>query len=86
MAVLTNEDFTAYKRALRNDPDAKVEMRALTPSKQAWMASLQALEDGYNTRRAAIKGEMDTAIGSTMTNALAMKLEKVWMQQKARGL
>ncbi len=86
MAALTSEDFTAYKRVLRNDPAAKAEMRALTPSKQAWMAALQALEDGYASRRGALKGEMDTAIGVTMTNALALKLEKVWMQQKARGL
>ena len=85
MAALTNADFTAYKRALRVDPDAKAEMRSLAPSKSAWKAALQALEDGYNSRRAAIKAEMDTAIGATMTNTLAKKLEKVWMAQKSRG-
>ncbi len=86
MAILTNDDFTEYKRALRRDPDAKSEMRALSPSKTAWKAALQALEDGYTSRRVAIKGEMDTALGEPMTNAMAKKLEKVWMQQRARGL
>ncbi len=86
MATLTDADFTAYKFALRNDPTAKAEMRALSPSKTAWKAALQALEDGYNSRRVAIKGEMDTAIGATMTNTLVKKLEKVWMQNKAKGL
>ncbi len=86
MAILTNEDFTAYKRALRNDAEAKVEMRALAPSKAEWKAALQALEDGFNSRRPAIKAEMDAAVGTTMTVALAVKLEKVWMQHKAKGL
>lgn len=86
MAALTDADFTAYKRALRADPTAKAEMRTLAPSKASWKAALQALEDGYTSRRAAIKGEMDTAIGTVMSNALALKLEKVWMRNKARGL
>ena len=86
MAVLTDDDFTAYKRGLRNDPAAKAEMRSLSPSKGDWKATLQALEDGYETRRAAIKAEMDTAMGATLTNALSKKLEKVWMHNKAKGL
>ncbi len=88
MTALTPEDFTAYKRMLRNDPEAKALMRALSPAltKTAWMAALQALEDGYSSRRAAIKGEMDTAMGRAMSNALALKLEKAWMQNRARGL
>ena len=86
MVALTNDDFTAYKHALRKDPAAKAEMVALAPSKADWKATLQALEDGYETRRAAIKAEMDTALGSTLTNALAKKLEKVWMANKTKGL
>ncbi len=86
MPVLTNAEFTAYKHALRDDAAAKAEMRALAPSKAAWKATLQALEDGYESRRAAIKVEMDTAMGTTLTNGLAKKLEKVWMLQKALTL
>ncbi len=83
MAVLTNEDFTAYKRALRNDPAARAEMRALAASKPDWKAALQALEDGYSSRRLTLKGEMETASGLTLTNALAKALEDVWMKNKA---
>ena len=83
MAVLTNEDFTAYKHAIRRDPDALAEMKALSPSKTAWKAALQALEDGYNSRRLAIKSEMEAASGLTLSNALAKVLEDVWMARKA---
>ena len=86
MAVLTNVDFTAYKHALRSDPSAKAEMQALSPSKAAWKAALQVLEDGYTSRRVAIKAEIDAAMGVTISNTLAIKLEKVWMQNKAKGL
>ena len=86
MSVLTNADFTTYKRALRNDADAKEEMVDLSPSKADWKATLQALEDGYESRRAAIKAEMDAAMGATISNVLAKKLEKVWMINKSKGL
>ncbi len=86
MATLTPADFTLYKRALRNDPVAKAEMRTLSPGKLAWMAAFQALENGYVGERANFKSLMEAAIGKTITNALAVKFEKVWMQNKARGL
>ena len=86
MPALTDEDYVFYKQALKADLGARAEMKALAPTKQAWKDSLQALEDGYEARRVAIKAEMDTALGQTMTNALAQKLEKVWMQKKVKGL
>lgn len=85
MAVLTNEHLTLLKHALRQRPGAREEMRSINPSKQAWLAAMQALEDGYNARRPAIKAEMDAAAGVTIPLALARHLEDMWMDLKARG-
>lgn len=83
MATLTNADFTAYKRALYRNPAWRQEVHDADLSKQSWKDTFQALEDGYTTRRVDIKGEMDTASGITLTNALAKAMEDVWMKNKA---
>ncbi len=83
MATLTNDDFTAYKRAFRRDPAAKAALQALAPGKPALQTAFQALEDGYQSRRLAIKGEMEAASGVTFTNALAKAIEDIWMKRKA---
>ena len=88
MAVLTNEDFTRIKHMLRSDPAAVSQMTAAALSKQAWKDTLQALEDWWQAtgQQTAIKTAMDAAAGVTLTNQLAKKLGKVWMQNKFRGL
>lgn len=82
MAVLTSADFTAYKRAIRQDATAKAEMRLLSPAKQDWMDAMQGLEDWYEANRVAAKSAMETASGLTLTNALAKKLGKVYFTRK----
>ncbi len=86
MAILTSEDFAAYQRANRQDRTAKDELQLLSPGVTAWHAMFQALEDAYTTERAGFKTAMETALGGSITNVLAIKMEKLWMQQKARGL
>lgn len=83
--ALTNADFTAYKHALRGDVTAKAEMRAAALSKAQWKAALQAIDDWYESERAAVKAAIDTAAGVTLSNPLAKKLGRVWMQQKWGG-
>lgn len=83
MAVLTNAQFTTYKRALRRDKAVRAEINAAALDKAQWMAALQALEDGYESRQAAIKAEVDTAAGTTLSNPLAKALEDVWMAERS---
>ena len=85
MAVLTDEDYTALKRALRADPAAKAEMRALSPAKQDWMDALQGMEDWWVVNRVNAKAAMETASGLTLTNALAKKLGKVYFARRVLG-
>ena len=85
MAVLTSADLTAYKRAIRRDPIAKAELRALSPSKADWTAAMQGLEDWFEAERPNIKVAMQTASGLTLSNALAKKLARVWMERKFGG-
>ena len=82
MAILTNEDFTFYKHAIRRDPIAKSAMRAAVPSKQQWKDLMQGLDDWYESERLNAKAAMETKAGISITNQLAKKLGKVWMQRK----
>ncbi|MEE9586115.1 MAG: hypothetical protein V3W09_04365 [Nitrososphaerales archaeon] len=82
MATLTNEDFTFYKHALRQDATAKTEMQSAELTKVQWKAAIQAIEDWYEADRLVVKGLMETASGVTLTNQLAKKLAKVWMKRK----
>lgn len=88
MAVLTDADFTKMKHLLRNDATAKAEMSAAALSKQSWKDTLQALEDWWEAtaQQTALKSDMDTAAGVTLSNSLTKKLGKVWMQNKFGGL
>lgn len=86
MAVLTNADFTAYKHALRNDKVAATEIRDLELSKATLKATFQALEDGYVSRNAAIKAEVDAAAGVTLTNSVAKTIEDLWGARRAGAI
>lgn len=88
MSTLTNADFTRIKHMLRSDAAAKAEMQAAALPKQKWMDTLQALEDWWEAtaQQTAIKSNLDAAAGVTLSNSLAKKLGKVWMQNKFGGL
>jgi hypothetical protein len=86
MAVLVPADFKAYAFALRSDSDARAEIVAAGLSKSQLQAAMQAIEDEWEDNEAALKTAVDTAAGVTLTNLLAKKLGKVWMQNKWGGL
>lgn len=86
MALLTPENFSEYQKFVRSDPATKLEVLAAGFSKQAWMAGMQALEDGYTEERAAFRTAFETAVGGPVSNVLALAVEKAWMQEKARNL
>ena len=85
MATLTDADFTAHKRALRQDPVARADLKAAGLTKAQWKAALQAVEDRFEEGRAGLKSAIDLAAGTTLTSSMAKKLGKVWMQQKVGG-
>ncbi len=87
MAVLTNVEFTLFKRRMRElaiaNPTLRADLQAAQLSKANWKAAFQAVEDGYNSRRAAIGAEVDTAAGQTLTNTIKKAMEDTWMPWKA---
>jgi len=83
MAVLTDVEFTRFKRYIRRDKTARDTLAAENLAKADWQAAFQALEDGYNSRRVAIKLEIDVAAGKTISNNSAKVLEDAWMDWKA---
>lgn len=85
MATLTSADFTRHKKQLMSDPEALAEMKAAGLSKAQWMAALQAIEDRWTADQANYKAAADAAAGKTLTNLMAKKLAKVWMENKWRS-
>ena len=85
MATLTNEDFTFYKHAIRRDPVAKEEMTATAMGKPKVHALFQGLNDWYESERLNAKAAMEAEAGISITNQLAKKIAKVWMDRKFRG-
>ncbi len=82
MAELTNDDFKAIRRLIRQDPVGRQELRVSALSKVQWKSALQAIEDNFEANRAAVKTDVDAAAGVTLTNPMAKKLSKAWMQRK----
>jgi hypothetical protein len=85
MARLTNADLTAYKHALRHDPQARQAMRNAALSKSEWTAGLQGIEDWFEAQRPLIKAAIEAGIGHPIPPILARKLVRVWMEHKFGG-
>lgn len=82
MAVLGDNFATFVKREARVRDTFRTEVRAANPTKDSLLAGFQALEDGYNAERLALKALIDTAMGITTTNTLAKQMEDIWMDWK----
>ena len=85
MAILTPTQLRDCQISLRHDPAARDAMRAAALSRAQWIGALQALEDRWENNRIATKAAMELAAGVTLSNALAKKLAKAWMDMKYRG-
>ena len=85
MAVLTDADFAAIRKNARSDPAAKQEYINSGLTKTQWKAAVQALEDWFESNRAAQKAVMDTATGVTLANPLAKKIGRTFYQWKWGG-
>ena len=81
MAILTDVQCTAFRHKLHNDLDL---LLAESPhlTKIQLKAAAQAVEDWYESERVNVKAAIDTAVGQSISNALAKKIGKFWMQYK----
>lgn len=81
MAILTDYRCTKFRQKLHNDLDLQLaESPHLT--KIQLKAGMQAIEDFWENNRATLKTDIDTAIGQNISNALAKKMGKYWLQWK----
>lgn len=87
MGILTSEDYTELRKIIYRQGVGKEELKALPylPNKNQLKAVFQEIEDYWENTQATLKSDMDTAMGQTITNALAKKFGKAWMKWK-RGL
>lgn len=84
MATIPLSDLRQHIRALRADSAARAELDVATPSKQQLLALLQGAEDWFNlpATRLAAKSAMEAEAGIAISNTLAKKVFKVFMQFK----
>ena len=87
MAVLANADFQAMWQDVFRVGHGKDQFKGANPSLSgdAVRAVLQRLEDIWEANRATLKGQMDTAAGTTLTAAQAKVLARAWLAHKARS-
>jgi len=86
MAILTDADYGAIRRALYRWGAGKDELKArpALPNKTQLRAAFQAIEDNSQASRATIKAAVDAALGFTTTVPLAKKLYAAYVA--VRGL
>ena len=85
MAVLTNDDFAAIRRNARRDEVAKRAYLDSGLSKAQWKGLMQGLDDWFESERLNMKAAMVAGAGVPLTNALAKKMGKIWLQWKYGG-
>jgi hypothetical protein len=89
MATITSADLdTLYSQTLYRPGQGKEELKALAalPNKTQLVAAFQVIETFWETNKAAVKADIDTALGVTTSAALARKIGLAWLLWKvARG-
>ena len=84
MAVLLPADYGALRRLLYRTGEGKEELKARPnlPNEAQLLAAFQVLEDFWENNKAAVKVDLDTALGFTTTAPLAKKIGKAWLAWK----
>lgn len=84
MATLTDAQCTWYRQMLHKSKGLlKAESPVLTHAQIK--AAFQAIEDFWENNRTTLKSDIDTAVGQTISNALAKKMGKWWLKSKWGG-
>lgn len=85
MAILTNEDYGPLRKSLYRAGFGKEELKALLgglPSEAQLLAAFQVIEDLWADNAVQIKADLEAALGRTITNALAKKIGRAWLEWK----
>jgi hypothetical protein len=81
MAVLTDTDYGAIRHSVYTAGQGKEELKALgnLPTKAQLKAAFQVLEDFWSDNAAQVKTDLETALGFSITGALAKKIGLAWL-------
>jgi hypothetical protein len=82
MATISEVTATKYRHHLHAEAFDLTAAETPHLTKAQLKAAAQAVEDWYESERATVKAAIDTAVGQTISNALAKKIGKFWMQYK----
>jgi len=81
---LTNAEYGVLRDRLYRLGRGKEELKALPnlPNKTQLIAVFQVLEDFWENNKATVKGDMETALGFSITGTLAKKIGRAWLESK----
>ena len=82
MATLTDAQATKLRHFLHAEHFNLMEGESPPLTKAQYKAALQACEDFWENNRLSLKADIDTAVGVTISNQLAKKIGKYWLQLK----
>lgn len=76
MATLTDTEAGVMRRTVYTPGQGKDEIKALAsvPNKSQWKAAFQVLETFWEANKTQVKADIETALGRSITNALAKKI------------
>lgn len=82
MATISDEQSGKCRHFLHASHYSLMEAESPYLSKAQYKAALQAIEDFWEAQRTTLKGLIDTAVGATISNELAKKIGKFWLNEK----
>ncbi len=85
MATITNVQCAKWRQKLHREALTLMQAEIIPLTKIEYKAAFQAIEDFWEDNRAGLKGNINTAVGRNISNALARKIGKQWMRSKWGG-
>ena len=85
MAILTDIQCTTFRHFLHADGLDLLQAESPHLTKDELKAGFQAIEDFWESNRAALRNAVVTAIGQNISDALLKKMGKFWLQWKWRN-
>ena len=82
MATITDVEAAKLRQKLHREHIDLMLAESPPLTKVQYTAAIQAIEDWYESERITVKGLIDTAVGTTISNSLAKKIGKFWMKTK----
>ncbi len=85
MAIITNKHCAKFRQNLHREALALMQAEPIPLTKTEYKAAFQAIEDFWEANRVVLKGDINAAVGRNISNTLARKIGKQWMQSKWGG-